>query len=75
MQNDPQESVITEETKQELGNAVHFFINLLKEKGITLPTISTYISMRSRQIGKEIFERFWDMYGEMTFIEIEEIIH
>lgn len=58
MRDDPQEPVITEETKQELGNAVRVLINLLEEKGIALPPSSTSISIRSRLIGEEMFERF-----------------
>lgn len=71
---DSHESV-TEETKRELTDAVHFFVNALKKEGVINSEASSCISMRSKLMGECILQRFWEMQGEMMFADVQELLH
>ncbi|EZA53602.1 hypothetical protein X777_06931 [Ooceraea biroi] len=66
---------VTEETKQEVTDAVHFFVNALKEGGVINSEASSCISMRSKLMGEGILQRFWEMQGEMVFADVQQLLH
>lgn len=59
--------------QQELADGLYYCKKLLIEANYITDTVSTKISERSVLIGKELFNRFMDMYGSMFFTE-EEVL-
>jgi len=63
----------SKEEQQELADGFYYCKKLLIEANCITDTVSAKISKRSVLIGKELFNRFMDMYGSMFFTE-EEVL-
>jgi len=63
----------SKEEQQELADGFYYCKKLLIEANCITDTVSAKISKRSVLIGKELFNRFVDMYGSMFFTE-EEVL-
>jgi len=53
----------SEEAKQELADAIHYFTEKLQISGYIPTIISNSISVRSKTIGTESVDRFLDQYA------------
>ncbi|KAF5270910.1 hypothetical protein FQA39_LY08291 [Lamprigera yunnana] len=57
------------EERQELTGAIYYLRQLLIKHDFIVESESSEISERSALIGRNMFKRFLDMYGNMTFTE------
>ncbi|KAF5301163.1 hypothetical protein FQA39_LY10841 [Lamprigera yunnana] len=61
------------EERQELTDAIYYLRQLLIKHDFIAESESSEISERSALIGRDMFKRFLDMYGNMKFTE-EEVL-